>query len=484
MNNNQTNNNQVNLSAVNLLLRVDSYKHSHPWQQPANTKGRFSYGSPRSSKINKISAVSFIGLQGIIKEAFMHVPTRADVAYAKDIITRHGEPFAEDAFNMVADLGFWPITIRAVREGTELPVGNVAYTVEANYPGLEWLDGFVETELLRVWYPSTVGTISKACKKIIKQFLDETSDNADAELLFKLHDFGARAVSSNQSAGIGGFAHLTNFMGTDTLAALEYARKYYHADIAGYSIPASEHGSITSWGMTDEAEAAAFSNMIKQFGRKGSIFACVSDGRDIHHACEFVWGEVLKQQVIDSEATLVIRPDSGDPISTVLQVVKTLAEKFGYTTNSKGYKVLKHVRVIQGDGVDLDSIQSILIALKLNQFSTENVAFGMGGALLQKVDRDIFGWAQKCSAIKIGDTWNDVYKNAPGKVSLRGRLALVKGVLKELNHGIYGDKHSFLTVTEDYAKALGLENYLELVFKDGTLYRDQTLDEIRTLAAI
>lgn len=477
------NNNQINLSAVQTLLEVDSYKHSHFMQQVPGTTGKFAYGSARGSKIRQIDTVSFIGLQGGIKKYLMQVPTRADVAYAKEVCEAHGEPFAEEAFNRIADLGYWPFEIRAVKEGTEVPVGNVLYTVECTEPGLEWIGDFVETINLRsVWYPTSVATISKACKKLIYGFLQETCDNPDAEIAFKLHDFGARGVSSGESAAIGGFAHLTNFMGTDTMAALVYARQYYGANMAGFSIPASEHSTITAWGKSNEAKA--YANMLDQFGGKFPLIACVSDSYDIFNAVENIWGGELKDKVIASGSTLVVRPDSGDPTSTVLKVVMLLADKFGYTVNGKGYKVLKNVRVIQGDGVDLDSIQSILYALKLNQFSAENVAFGMGGALLQRVDRDTFSFAQKCSSVRIDGEWRDVFKEAPGKASLRGRLVLVKGVLKELNGGVYGSKKSLVTMREEEAAALGLENQLELVFKNGKLYRDQTLDEIRAIAAL
>lgn len=482
MNNNQT---QINQSAVNFLLLVDSYKHSHFMQQPTGSTGRFSYGGARGSKIRQINAVTFFGLQMFIKQYLMTVPTLADIAEAKEVCEAHGEPFAEKDFLEVNRLGHWPVTIRAVKEGTEVPVGNVMYTVEANHPGLEYLDAFIETQLLRaVWYPSSVATISKACKKIIKRFLDETCDNPEQEIGFKLHDFGARGVSSAESAGIGGLAHLVNFFGTDTMSALVYARRFYGTKMAGFSIPASEHSTITSWGMTDEGETAAYRNMLEKFGRPGSLFACVSDSRDILHAVENLWGGTLKDDVVKSGATLVIRPDSGDPTSTVLKVAMLLEKKFGYTVNNKGFRVLNNVRIIQGDGVDLDSIQSILYALKLNQISAENVAFGMGGALLQKVDRDTFSFAQKCSAIRINGEWKDVYKEAPGKASLRGRLVLVKGTVKELNHGVYGDKDSLVTRREEEAAALGLENQLELVYSYGKMYRDQTLDEIRAIAAL
>jgi nicotinamide phosphoribosyltransferase len=473
---------------VSWILKADSYKHSHKPQYAPGITAMMAYGSARSSKIRQISSTQFFGMEAFVKEVLLKPITHADIDYAKERIAKHGNGaifFAEADFRKIVDKyeGYVPVVIKAVKEGTNVPIGEVQYTVESDDPDLFWMVQFIETVLLRgVWYPTAVSTISKACKRIIWKYLLETCDNPAAEIPFKLHDFGARGVSSNESAELGGMAHLVNFMGTDTVTALEAALDYYGEDMAGFSLNASEHATITSW--KRELEYKAYENMIDQFGKPGAIFACVSDSYDIFKAVEEGWGTVLKQKVIDSGAILVVRPDSGDPISTVVKVVTSLSEKFGYTVNKKGYKVLNNVRVIQGDGIDLDMIESILMALKLNQFSAENVAFGMGGALLQKVDRDTFSFAQKCSAVRIGGEWKDVFKEAPGKKSLKGRVVLVKGMIKELTRGAYGDVKSLVTIRAEEAATLGLENQLELVFKNGVLVREQTLDEIRSIAKL
>lgn len=152
-------------------------------------------------------------------------------------------------------------------------------TIESTDEELFWLPGFVETLLLKVWYPTTVATISFNIKQLIKRYLLETADSLD-KLDFMLHDFGYRGVSSEESAGIGGAAHLTNFLGTDTLAALHVCKEFYAEDMAGFSIPASEHSTMTSWGVGTECEREAFENMIAQFGDSSVLYACVSDSWD------------------------------------------------------------------------------------------------------------------------------------------------------------------------------------------------------------
>lgn len=234
-----------------------------------------------------------------------------------------------------------------------------------------------------------------------------------------------RGVSSSESACIGGAAHLVNFMGSDTIEGIYTANKYYNIDMAGFSIPAAEHSTITSWGKENEVEA--YRNMIKQYGKKDAIFAVVSDSYDIFNACEKLWGDALKQEVIDSKATLVIRPDSGDPEAVVHKCIEILGEKFGYIVNTKGYKVLNNVRLIQGDGVNPISIANILGRLAIYGWSADNIAFGMGGALLQGVNRDNFGFAMKCCALRVNGVWQDVKKDPitdTGKRSKAGRLSL------------------------------------------------------------
>jgi len=310
--------------------------------------------------------------------------------------------------------------------------------------------------------------VSWTIKQIIRQALQQTSDDPVAELPFKLHDFGARGVSSLESAAIGGCAHLVNFRGSDTVSGVLAARKFYNETMAAFSIPAAEHSTITCWERHNEG--AAYDNMLTQFAQPGKLLAVVSDSYDIYNAVTKLWGGALKQKVIESGARVVIRPDSGHPPTIVLEVTKRLMEAFGTTVNSKGYHVLPPcVRVIQGDGVNAESIREILSVLRENKIAADNIAFGMGGALLQGLNRDTLKFAMKASAAKVGGLWRDVYKDPvtdPGKQSKRGVLALRR---TPNNH--------FETVRQ--VDCNPQDNLLLPVFRNGKILKQWNFSEVR-----
>ena len=458
--------------AKNLLLNTDSYKTSMFKQYPAGTTGVYSYIESRGGEYD---TTLFFGLQAFIKEYLLEPITQADIDVADEILTAHGEPFNRAGWQYILDQhqGFLPLVIRAVPEGTVVPVSNVLATVENTDPECFWLTTYLETALLRaVWYPTTVATQSKSIKKVIQHYLEMTGD--PTTISFKLHDFGARGVSSMESAGIGGAAHLVNFMGSDTITGVLYAREYYGAGVAGFSIPAAEHSTITSWGRANEVDA--YANMLKQFGREGSILAVVSDSYDVFNAAAKLWGEQLKEKVINSGATVVIRPDSGDPETVCAKLVDILGQKFGYTTNDKGYKVLNNVRLIQGDGVNERTIRNILGRFQAFGWSADNIAFGMGGALLQIVDRDTQRFAMKCSSIQINGEWRDVQKDPitdSGKRSKGGRVRLFTN-----SGGEYASGVSAPTGWSDKGIG-GWTDALVTVYEDGSLVKSYTFDEVR-----
>jgi len=446
----------------NIILNSDSYKYSQFNQYPANTTGIYSYIESRGGKYDE---TVFFGLQAFIKEYLTAPITQDMIDEAELIITAHGEPFNRAGWEYILNEhnGYLPVRIRAVPEGTIVPVKNVLATIENTDPACYWLTSFLETALLRaIWYPTTVATNSREIKKLILDALEKTGDPTTID--FKLHDFGARGVSSLESAGIGGAAHLVNFMGTDTVEALLFARRYYNADMAGFSIPAMEHSTVTSWGR--ENEVASYRNMIKQNARPGGLVACVSDSYDIFAACE-LWGTELKQDVIDSGATVVVRPDSGDPATVVNECLAILDKNFGHTVNEKGFKVLNNVRVIQGDGITIQSIRSIIFTITMSGYSVDNVAFGQGGALLQIVNRDDQKFAMKCSAALVNGEWVDVFKDPitdAGKQSKKGRVTLY-------NNG-QGNLFSDV-INKDYP------DELVTVFENGKIVKEYTFDEVR-----
>lgn len=450
----------------NIILNSDSYKHSHYLQYPEGTEYVYSYIESRGGKYDK---TVFFGLQAFIKEYLMKPITLAQIEEASDLISLQCGEFNKEGWLYIfyQHNGYLPVEIHAAPEGTVINNHNVLLTIVNTDPKCFWLTSFLETALLRaIWYPTTVATKSWYIKQNIKEYYGYTSDADPAEIDYKLVDFGARGVSSEESAAIGGMAHLVSFKSTDTLSGIYAAKKYYHCPLAGVSIPASEHSTMTSWGKENEDEA--YKNMVLKFGNRVA-YSVVSDSYDIMNAVTNIWGDELKDLVNSQQARLVVRPDSGNPITTPINVINSLMEKYGYTENSKGYYVLpSNIRVLQGDGIDENDIELILqLMTDDHNLSTENIIFGMGGGLLQKCDRDTLKFAMKCSAIRVNGLWRNVFKEAPGKASKRGRLALVM------------EEGKYYTVSHDGHVA---HDILRMVYRNGDLMIDDTFEEIRKRA--
>jgi nicotinamide phosphoribosyltransferase len=453
---------------TSIILRTDSYKASQFLQYPPGTETVFSYIESRSDDVELV----MFGLQPIIKILAKQI-TQKDIDLAERFLSRHGLPFNKAGWQHILDRhqGYLPLLIRAVEEGKVVKSKNILVSVENTDKECFWLTSYVETLLLKVWYPITVASRSRQCKQIIKKYLDKNGDPAG--LPFKLHDFGYRGVSSEESAAIGGAAHLVNFMGTDTIAAPLFLEMHYGAtEMTGFSIPASEHSTITSWGRENEIEA--YKNMVKQF-KTAPIFACVSDSYNLWKALD-MWKEL--ESLMAEGQIVVVRPDSGPVVRTAVETVIELGERFGYTLNDKKSKVLNKVRVIYGDGIDDPSvIEQILFRLDKHGFSADNIAFGMGGGLLQKCDRDTYKFAMKCSAIvrnvdgKLIEV--DVYKDPitdPGKSSKKGFLDLIK------------EDGEYKTVIRTNESLLKTE--LKIVYKDGKVYNEIHIDKVRANAAL
>jgi nicotinamide phosphoribosyltransferase len=458
---------------MSIIMHTDSYKISHWCQYPPNTTKVYSYLEARGGKYNE---TVFFGLHYLLKNLSGIVVSQEDINEADKFFSKHF--LKQGLFNrkgwehiVKKHHGNLPVRIKAVPEGSVVKTGNVLMTIENTDPECYWLTNYLETLLSQVWYPTTVASQSRQIKKVIARYLRDTSQNLEEDGLdWKLHDFGFRGTSSLETSAIGSAAHLVNFKGTDTLSGVVLVSEYYQEEMAGFSVPAAEHSTITSWGRENEVEA--YRNMLNRFG--DTIVAVVSDSYDIYHACSELWGNQLKDQIMNMGGTLVIRPDSGYPPDVLLKVLEILGEKFGVYTNAKGYKVLcDKVRIIQGDGINLEMVQIILHTLKENGWSAANLAFGSGGALLQKVDRDTLSFAFKCSYMESGGQSRDVWKDpitSASKKSKRGRLGLIRG-----------QNGDFQTVSEKEADD---QDCLELVFENGRVLREPKFSKIRELASI
>jgi nicotinamide phosphoribosyltransferase len=474
----------------NILLLTDSYKPTHWKQLPKGVTILRSYLESRGGKFDN---TLFYGLQYIIKEYLQgKVITLNKINRAKLFWDAHLGPghFNMDGWLHILEKhnGHLPVIIKAVPEGSVIPTGNVLLTIENTDPEVPWLTNYLESLLLQVWYPITVGTLSREIKKVLIDYLVKTSDHDEKGIRgivsFMLHDFGFRGTSSVESAGIGASAHIINFRGTDTVEGILLAQEYYNTlDMLAFSIPASEHSTITSW--TEPFEVKAFENMLDQFPT--GLVACVSDSFDIIRACRDHWGTTLRDKILNRDGRLVIRPDSGDPVQTLKQIFHILWDKFGGTINRKGFKVIDpHVRVIQGDGVNYESIIEILDMMVEEGFAVENIAFGMGGALLQKVDRDTQKFAIKCSSIVINGEEVEVQKNPieinekgervqSFKKSKAGRLKLVQHVDEYKN----SDEYETVQHCKDFTGDI-----LVNIFENGHILKEWTFEEVRERAEV
>ncbi len=462
----------------NIILLADAYKYSHHKLYYPGTTKIYSYLESRGGQFDE---TVFYGLQYFLKHYLEgEVITKEKIDDAEQVLLEvFGRPdvFDRTKFEYILKKysGKLPVRIKAVPEGSVVPVSNVLMTIENTDPNCFWLTNFLETLLMQVWYPGTVATMSREIKLIVEEYFNETASYAaSAGVDYVLNDFGFRGVSSVESAGLGGSAHLLNFNGSDTLEGSVFAKRYYGANkVYGVSVPATEHSICTLLG--EKGELEVFRHVLKTFPT--GIVACVSDSFDIFRASANYWGKELKEMVLNRDGVLVIRPDSGDPVFTLLKVFDILMEKFGYTLNEKGFKVLPpQVRVLQGDGINIDSIRAIYGALKVNNISAENLLLGMGGALLQKLDRDTQKFAFKCSYAELNGNSVEVRKH-PVELDHHGRLTRSFKTSKSGKLKLIETSEGFKTVRQN--EFIEYVDRLKTVFKNGDLLRDENFETIR-----
>jgi len=459
------------------ILASDSYKLSHAFSYPSNVVGMHSYIEARTAGRHII--VPF-GLQMFIEKFLTEKVTMEHIDEAEAFAAAHGEPFNRAGWEKVIAQygGYLPVTIRAVPEGMPVPSGNALVTIECTDPDLFWLSSYLETALQRgFWYPTTIASMDYEIKREIKRFYELSG--ADMGLLpFALHDFGGRGVTCAEQAEIGGAAHLVNFMGSDTIEGVRAANFYYKSAMAAFSVPATEHSVQCAFSLRDEkggGDLEYLRHQIKNLAKPGGIVSIVIDGYDVIRASKLLCTE-LKDEIIASQAKIVFRPDSGDMMEIVPQILRMQEAAFGTTLTSKGYKKINNVGIIQGDGVDHMAIKTLLGNIMAMGYSADCVIFGSGGALLQKVNRDSFKFAQKASAVLVDGQWVGISKNPvtdPGKRSKEGRLSLAKSLLT-------GEFRTY-----DIGKGLdaGFEDVMQVVYVNGTIFNKTTLDEVRTRAS-
>lgn len=463
----------------NIILMTDSYKLSHWKQYPKGMRKVYSYLEAR--KGSKFPYTLFFGLQYYLIEYLQGVVVTNEMLEEANEFSK--EHFGSDIFNYdgwkyIIDEcgGKLPLEIKAVEEGSVVPISNVLMTIENTDPNCYWLTNAMETLLMKIWHPITVATNSFTAKVVIKHFLEETGSPIEG-LPFKLHDFGYRGVSSEESARIGGAAHLVNFMGGDTVGAITFLKEYYGAsNMTAFSVPASEHSVATSF--TEDGEEEYFLNMLNQYPT--GIVSIVSDTYDIQNFVDTM-SKTHKDKILGRDGTVVFRPDSGDPIQVNLKLINTLWKNIGGDYTDDGYKLLNpNVRLLQGDGIDLETLTEFLSTMETNGWAADNWVFGSGGGLLQKFDRDTQRFAIKASFGEkevdgkiVEFSFSKNPKSDPTKKSKAGRLKLHRTT----------DSYMTISSFEESAESFGgYVDSLETVFLNGEVTRTQTIDEIREIS--
>lgn len=465
------------MNSNNIILTTDSYKLTHHKMYPEGTKNIYSYFECRNGA--KFNDILFFGLQYIIKRYVKSKVTLENIDEAEALAKEHfgtTEHFNRKGWEYINRSydGILPLSIYAVPEGTWVNPDVPLITVENTDPECFWLTNYMETVLSQVWYPITVATVSGNIKSIVRKFFDETVDpSGHGAIDFMLHDFGFRGASSVESAGIGGMAHLVNFKGTDTLAGMQYARKYYNASLSGlaHSVPASEHSVMTS---DHHGEEHVLSRLLDNY--KSGILSVVADSYDIYN---FVSSFMLnyKDRILSRDGVFVVRPDSvtslhKTPADQVVWICKELHKIFGATKNNLGYyEINPKVKVLWGDGIGIEDIVSILSALKKEGYAASNVAtFGMGGGLLQKVNRDTLRCAFKCSYRG--------YRNESGEIIGMNVQKSPIDTTKKSKGGkfdVYFDENGKLS----WRNSILSKGMLKLVYQSGMLYNEKTFEDVR-----
>lgn len=471
----------------NLLLQTDVYKFAHKDQYPPGTNKVYSYLESRGSREDGLNYTVFFGLQFYLKRYLNKPVTHADVdefeEVADGILGPGVVPLHQ--FRKLADLGYLPLKIKAVPEGTVCPLRNALMTITNTHDDFAWLVNYVETLLMKLWLPITVASNSYRFRRMFNGFADRTVGNR-AHVPYQIHDFGYRGCGSEESAAIAGAAHLLSFLGTDTTAAVCFLRKYYNAATCkrpiGLSVPASEHSVMCAWNDKNE-DVQAIKNMLDVYPT--GIVSIVSDTYNLWKTIRDYYCGRFKERIMARDGKVVIRPDSGDPPNIIcgdpagdhreerFGVIRLLDEGFGSQVNGRGFRELDpHIGCIYGDAIFYQRAQEILSRLAGMGYASNNIVFGSGGLLLNSWSRDTLKMAIKATYCEVNGEPRPIEKDPVtdhGKRSKKGLLQLER-YDTELGVG-----YRTFTCTPE-AEEFGV---LEDVYVDGEIVRTQDLDHVR-----
>ena len=479
---------------MNPLLLTDGYKVDHRRQYPDHTTLVYSNWTPRKSRNKDIDAVVFLGLQYFIKKYILHdfeqyffqQPKAAVVKkYARRINNFLGEnQVGTKHIEDLHDLGYIPMTIKALPEGTAVPIRVPMFTLYNTKPEFFWLTNYFETLLSTViWMPCTSATLAKQYRSILDRYAAETSSVPEF-VNWQGHDFSMRGMSGIEAATLSAAGHLLSFTGTDTIPAIDFFEDYYNADsdteLIGGSVAATEH-SVMCMG-TNTGEFETFKRLITTVYPKG-IVSIVSDTWDLWKVLTDYLPR-LKNEITGREGKVVIRPDSGDPVAIICGnpegktveeqkgVIELLWDTFGGMTNDKGYKeLIPQIGAIYGDSINLERAEEICSRLQQKGFASTNVVLGIGSYTYQYNTRDTFGFAMKATYGEVNGEGRAIFKNP---ITDDGTKKSAKGLLQ-----IYKDNEGKLQLKDDCTWEEEKSGELKIVFSDGKLLIDDNLAAIR-----
>jgi nicotinamide phosphoribosyltransferase len=486
----------------NPLFAIDFYKVDHRRQYPEGTTEIYSNLTPRYVKhchsllTDYDNQVVVFGIQAFIRQHLMNDWEYGFFKQPKDpIITQYKllvqeslgiEDFDCSHIEALHDLGYLPIKIKALNEGFRVPIGVPVLTIVNTHPDFYWLTNYLETILsASLWKAMTSATIAFEMKRLLTQYAILTG--ADESFIpYQAHDFSFRGMSGWQDAALSGAAHLTSFLGTDCVTAIDLLNQYYSASTTvscvGTSVPATEHSVMCCNGK--DGEFATIKRLITEIYPEG-IVSIVSDSFDLWQVLS-VYLPSLYKEINDRQGKVVIRPDSGDPADIICGdmlavpnspaykgALQLLWENFGGHINSVGYKVLNpKVGLIYGDAITVDRAKLILSLMEEKGFASTNIIFGMGSYTYQYVTRDTFGFAVKATSAVVNGKRQAIFKDP---ITSSGSKKSAKGLIcVELDQ----ETAKFYALDEQSERS-EIEGYLETVFIDGILVKETHLNEIR-----
>ncbi|CAK1227912.1 nicotinate phosphoribosyltransferase [Fructobacillus tropaeoli] len=443
---------------INLILATDAYKLTHHLQYPQNIDKLYSYGEARIG--GKYPTVSWFGLSMILHDYFQTPVTDEMIDEAERVSEETfgtKEYFNREVWEKVRDLGYFPVKIKALPEGMEVPAGNALFTLESTRDWFATSLNALESLLMHVWYPTTIATNSMYIKKRLLPLVEKTGTASSLPLM--VNDFGFRGATGVEAGAQGGAAHLLHFRGSDNLLASNYFEHVYGVAGRALSIWATEHSVATAYG-PGEGELNYVNAQLDRTP-DDALVSIVIDSYDTFNFVRNVIGsEQMVERIKNRAGRVVLRPDSGDPETIDLAVLDLLAEIFGTEANDKGYKVLKHnVGLIQGDGMKAETIIALYEALIKHGWSTDNLVVGSGGGLLQEgFTRDTERFAIKAAYAHTTDGQNLVIKKQPKTDPSKASKAGLQKVVAD-------EKGRIHTVSVDEPG----QDLLQTVYEDGQL---------------